>query len=481
MSSLIGIRPRRGVTIAAALALALSAARSARGQAPPPSPPGMERAESLVRTRSYEQAADLLHDILVADPGSRRAKELLAFVLESRGDLAGERRVRGSLAADYPDDAGLQAAYGRVLERSGEAAEALAAYRRARALRPVPPDAEIDAAIDRMRGRTSTEVDAPILSLADPDATAVRVQAGAAPPLGSIGHVVLTAARADAESRQGTATATTDLLAASLVLRRPSGAALVAGPRLSSFSLQDGASGDRAVGGMIAGQGPMGPHLAGDLTATVDLPWEEAAVAMLHGGRLSAAEGHLYAHFADRRLLLQVGAQGRRLSILAPDPAAAEPADFVRPEATQSLLMGGADVVVWRRPAAARGEMLDDALIAPSALPTAIVVGYRRYEVSTRTSPGFADVIDLAPRGSVDEISTTVSLSSRGGRFGLELRGGLGRDTERDARLTRAGGSLAWAPLPTLRFAVGYDAASDLATGLTGRRHTGSFSIHVDL
>ncbi|HUD72617.1 MAG TPA: hypothetical protein VMQ62_11715, partial [Dongiaceae bacterium] len=386
----------------AALALTLCGAVDAvTGQAPPPSGGALGRAEALVQSRTFEPAADLLRDILAADPRNRRAQELLAFVLESRGDRAGERRVRAALAAEYPDDPRAQADYGRVLERSGRTAEALAAYRRARSLRPGLEDPALDAAIERTRGRTAVEVATPIRTMSDPDAIADRAQAGAAVPFGSLGHLTLLAARADAESRQGSGNSSNDLLAATLVLQRPSGASFAAGPLLHEVALDDGVLRDDAVGGAIAAQGPLGAHLVGDLNIAYDAPWEEAAVAMLHGGRVTTAEGHLYAHFRDRRLLLQIGAQGRRLSILTPEAGAADPGQTDRPGADQNLAVAGADVVVWRRAGVGRGDILDDALVAPVALPTAIVAGYRHYEVSTTTTPEFAEVIDLAPRGAV--------------------------------------------------------------------------------
>jgi hypothetical protein len=125
--------------------------------------------------------------------------------------------------------------------------------------------------------------------------------------------------------------------------------------------------------------------------------------------------------------------------------------------------------------------MLDDSLLAPAALPTAFTVSYRHYEVSTRTTPEFASLIDLAPRGSVDEISENLSLASPRGRFGVALRAGLGRDADRGARTITTGGSFVWAPTAALRVALAYEEATDdLATGLTGRRQAGTLSLHAD-
>jgi tetratricopeptide (TPR) repeat protein len=475
-------RNGRAAIAAAVLALALlGEVTMTRGQEPPPAD-RLARAESLVQDGAFGAAAALLREILAVDPRNRRARELLAFAMESTGDRDAERLVRASLAADFPDDAGLQAAYGRALERSGRGEEALAAYRHARSLRSAPPDADLDAAIERLEGRTSVEVATPIQTMTDPDATAARTQAGAAVPIGRVGHVALSAARASAEAREGPVSATDDLLAASVVLRHPSGASLVAGPRYHAVSLQEGTLEDDAVGGVLAVQGPLGRWLSADLSGTLRGPWDEAAVAILHGGRTDGAQAHLYANLCNRRLLLQAGAQERRLSILVPEAGAIDPEAAIRPSATQSLWLAGADVVLWRKPfAASRGELLDDALVAPAAFPAAIVAGYRHYDVTTDTTPEFAGVIGLAPRGVVDEISASVGLATSRNRFGIELRGGIGRDSERDARLSRFGGSLIWTPAPPVRLSLGYEEASDLATGLTGRRSAGTFSIHVDL
>src|SRR5580765_7468403 len=142
---------RRGMmALALALALTTASARARGGQAPPTSAGSLERAEALVQSRAFEQAATMLRQILSIEPANRRAKELLAFALESTGDLKGERQVRSALAADFPDDPRVQTDYGRVLERSGEEGRALRAYRRARELSGGRPTPELDAAIERM-------------------------------------------------------------------------------------------------------------------------------------------------------------------------------------------------------------------------------------------------------------------------------------------------------------------------------------------
>ncbi|HKC41308.1 MAG TPA: hypothetical protein VKC15_17325, partial [Gemmatimonadales bacterium] len=194
-------------------------------------------------------------------------------------------------------------------------------------------------------------------------------------------------------------------------------------------------------------------------------------------GRTTAAEGHVYSHWFSQRLLLQAGARRRRLSILAADNHSTS-----RPRAWQSLWIAGADLVLWRKPGAAvQGEMLDEALIAPTTLSSAMRLAYRHYDVSTRTTPEFAAVIGLVPRGSVDEGSVATTVVSPRGNLGLELRAGLARDSAREARIWRAGGGVIWAPMPATRFALRYEEANEVATGLVGQRRTGWLIFHVDL
>ena len=473
-------RPRghavRTACTATLLLLALvTAGGRAWGQAPSPSDDTYERAASLIRSRSFASAEDVLHGILAADPSNRRAREMLAFALECTADLEGERRVRSALAAEYPDDARIQADYGRVLERAGDAGAALRAYRRARELNAGQSDPDLDVAIERTRDRTAIELAAPVMIMSEPGATASRVQAGAALPAGSRRHVALVGTRFLATGATGSVATASAALALALV-QNGSGVRWSAGPSFHAVAIEGGARPDIGVGGTIAGDAALGPALEAEGRAEAETPWDEAAVAVLHGGRASSAEGHLYAHGLSRRLLLQVGARRRRLSILP-----AEPGSSHRPEAWQSLWLAGADVVLWRATPTMRGEMLDEAMIAPTTLASALTLAYRHYDVSTRSTPGFAALIGLAPRASADEVSVHATAASPGGRVGVALGTGTTYDAARGTRGWSAGGALVWAPLPATRIALAYDEASEIATGLLGRRRTGSLSFHVDL
>jgi hypothetical protein len=127
------------------------------------------------------------------------------------------------------------------------------------------------------------------------------------------------------------------------------------------------------------------------------------------------------------------------------------------------------------------GEMLDETMTAPATLSPAVTFAYRHYGVTTETAPEFNSLIALAPRASVDEGSAAVTLATPGSRVGMNLRGGLGFDSAREARQWRAGGTLVWAPMPATRFTLGYDESSEIAIGLLGRSRRGWMSIHVDL
>ena len=456
-------------------ALIVAGVPAALSQASPAPADSMERAAALIQSRSFEQAAAMLRQVLSTDPANRRAKEMLAFALESRGDLEGERQVRSTLAARFPDDPRIQTDYGRVLERSGEEDGALRAYRRAREANARSPAPDLDAAIERMRGRTALEVGVPLTLMSDPDATASWVQAGAAVPIGSRYHVALSGSRYAADGRTIPGRTTAGALGLSFVLRRAAGAYWMAGPRLHLVSPRGGAKRDLGVGGAIAGRATFIRSLEGEWRAEVEAPWDESAITVLRGGRTTAVDGRLYSHWFDQRLLLQVGARRRRLSILDADPGSTR-----RHAVWQSLRVAGADVVVWRKPAAAvEGEILDERMTSPTTMSSAVTVAYRHYDVSTQTTPEFVSIIGLVPRGSVDEGSVATTLASS--RAGVTLNAGLARDSARRARLWRAGGTLTWAPKPTSRIALGYEEATEVASGLVGRRREGRVSVHVDL
>ncbi|HET7380345.1 MAG TPA: hypothetical protein VFJ24_09915, partial [Gaiellales bacterium] len=179
----------------------LGLAERALAEPAAPSADSLERAAALVQAHEFEQASALLRRLLASAPSDRRAQELLAFALESSGDLPGERAARGALAREFPDDPRVQADYGRVLERSGEDVAALRAYERARGLDPGRADPELDRAIERVRGRSAVEVATPVVTMSDPDARASSIEAGASLPFGSGTRASVLGSHWDAKAR----------------------------------------------------------------------------------------------------------------------------------------------------------------------------------------------------------------------------------------------------------------------------------------
>ena len=88
----------------------------------------------------------------------------------------------------------------------------------------------------------------------------------------------------------------------------------------------------------------------------------------------------------------------------------------------------------------------------------------------------------LAERSAIDELSAVGRqvLGVRGG-VALEVRGGAGYDRARDVVQWRAGGSLLVAATAASRLTFAFDSASERATDLVGRRHTGMVTFHVNL
>ena len=429
----------------------------------------------LLQSREFERAAISLQRLLATDPGDRPAREMLAFALESMGKIREERRVRAALAADFPDEPAIQAGYGRVLERSGDAAGALRAYRRARELEPAAAASELDAAIERTRERSSVEVAAPTAFLTDPGGSVARIQAGTAIPIGPATHLAVLGTSYSARSGANRFGTQASALALTLARVGP-GVSWSAGPRWHLFSPPGMARHDLGTGAGVTARAALGASFEAAGAAELDAPWDDAAIAVLRGGRSTAVEGHVYSHAMSRRLLLQAGARVRRLSIVT------EPMDAMgRATARQSLWLAGADVVLWNRGAALPGEVLDESLVAPTSIAPGATLAYRHYDVTSRPTPEFGSTIGLAPRGIVDEASIATTLAASRQRLGIHVQAGLAHDSARDARMWRGGAGLFWTPTPGSRVTLGYEQADETVTGLEGRRQSGWFSVHVHL
>jgi hypothetical protein len=150
-------------------------------------------------------------------------------------------------------------------------------------------------------------------------------------------------------------------------------------------------------------------------------------------------------------------------------------------DADQIFAFGGLDVVAWRKPdRVSRAEVFDEEMLAPRAISSSAVLSLRHYEMWSDNP--FGQQLFLIERSSIDEASGILRhVLDRGGRIGTELRGGIGYDWGREVRIWRAGGSALLSATASSRLTFDYDVASESGTGLSGRRHAGSVTLHVDL
>ena len=149
--------------------------------------------------------------------------------------------------------------------------------------------------------------------------------------------------------------------------------------------------------------------------------------------------------------------------------------------ALQTFGSAGVDYVLSSSPRRIlRGEVLDEGMLWPVSFGQAVVASYRHYELASDDPFGMR--LALVDRSAVDEVSMLVRrVFDARGIVGGELRGGVGYDQAREVRLWRAGGSLTLAATATTRLSVLYDITNERGAGITGRRHAGGVSLHVDL
>src|SRR5690349_9739888 len=95
--------PKRiALALAAMLAGTASAGAQGRTAVHAPASAAIARAEALLRSGRFGEAATVLGGLIQEDPANRRAREMLAFAFESSGELDRERQVRSELAAEAP-------------------------------------------------------------------------------------------------------------------------------------------------------------------------------------------------------------------------------------------------------------------------------------------------------------------------------------------------------------------------------------------
>jgi tetratricopeptide (TPR) repeat protein len=442
---------------------------------------GLNQADAHLMNKDWPGAVAVLRRYVERDPKNLRAREMLAWALEASGDLDGELEVRQGLAADAPTAVNHRD-YGRALERAANYQAARDQYDDALRAGGNDPDGSLTVSAERMRYRTTPEVGGGFSGRSDPQASSLRAAVGAALPFGRRHSVSLLGWRDDSRGGFPQASGSVTGLAASLLLAARWGGSLVAGGDVRYSSASLGENGvvfsdpqSFKAGAQAEVDGPLFSFAQVNVHGDLNEQWAEAPVTIQEGGVTTGVTGHLFLFPPDRRFLIDMGTQIRQLG-LAPREGNQSPI------ARQTLLFAGGDVILWSNPGRIlRGEVLDERMSRRLYLNDAGILSYRHYQLFTDAQQGFTSRISLAPRAAIDNGSMVIRKVFAGGRAGVDLRGGLGYDSDRLRVLSQAGASLLIAPSWSSRIALSYDMARETATGLSGTLHTGWVTYHADL
>lgn len=442
----------------------------------------VNQADAHLMNEDWDGAKRILRRYLDLDPSSARPREMLAWALEVTGELDGELATRQGLALDAPTGAH-HLDYGRALERAADYPDARDQYEGALAASAgKDPDATVMTFADRMRYRMTPELAGGFSGRSDPQAIALRLQAGASLPFGRRQGLSLVGWRDESSGGFPSARGSVTGFGAWLLLAERSGASLIAGGDLRYSSASVGDNGvvfsDRQTfkaGAFGEVDTPLWSFAQINVHGDLDEQWNESPITVQEGGTTSGATGHLFLFPRNRRFLLDAGAQLRTLALA---PRVGDEA----PRANQALLFIGADVVLWSNPTRIlRGEILDERLLRRTYLSDAGILSYRHYELFTDAEPDFSARIAIAPRAAIHNGTMVIRKVFAGGRAGIDLRGGGGYDTERQHVLAQGGASLLIAPSWSSRISLSYDFARETATGLEGTLQTGWLTYHADL
>jgi len=449
----------------------------------------INQADAHLMNEDWAGGAEVLRRYLDRDPKSIRAREMLAWALEAKGELDGELAVRKTLAEDEPTTSHRRD-YGRALERAANFRAAHREYDGALHLAGRDADVTLVTSTERMLYRTTPEVAGGLQVRRDPQARSLRAQASAALPFGSRHSVSVIAWHDESHTADNLALlpggGIVTGVSSSVMLGARSGASVLLGSDLrysrASFG-ENGVAYDGSqtwrVGGMTEVDAPLGRNMHVNLRGDLNEQWSEAPITIQEGGVTSGGTGHFYLFPRDRRLLLDAGAQVRRLSLAPTD------GDPYPSPAFQQLYFIGGDLILWSNPdRILRGEALDERMVRRTYLNNAGIISYRHYQLFTDafSSDNLPTArIVLAPRAAIHNVSGIFRTVFAKQRAGLDLRGGVGYDTVRQHVLTQAGASLVIAPSWAHRLVISYDMARETATGLQGTLHTGWLSYHADL
>lgn len=434
----------------------------------------LARAEAHTLNKDWDGARRILEDLLARAPRHARAQDMLAWTLEASGREADELALRAVIARQPTSRQMFD--YARALERSGDFAAALRAYRSARQLALDGEDPELTASLQRMQQLTSIEVAATVLGRSDANASSLGEQVGLAVPFAGGHHYAFGAwhERLSSDSPTGSRSCSAAELWAALALHHRRLDA-VAGADLGLYLPGGGHAPGNQVswGGFASLRARPIRHLKLALDAELEAPWRDTPLALLEAGHVTGVTANLYGLALGDRVIGNAGVQPRRLTLEA---GAGEPGS------SQLLGWAGLDVVAWANFASSlTGWTRDDNLRWPTQLADSVVASYRHYELRSSSDPEFMARISMLPRATIDEGSLVARKVLARGRIGVELRGSFGWDHARDLAISRAGASFLAVPTLSSRIALTFDIGAESTSGFGDQVRAGWVSYHADL
>jgi tetratricopeptide (TPR) repeat protein len=440
------------------------------------------RIEAYTLSERWADAERMLREFMAGHPDFARGPEMLAWILEAQDKTGEESTLRARLAGDPTRaETRLLVDHARALERSGQYRAAMVRYEealeRSERIGGTVDEGEVRAAVTRLKYRLTPETAAAGGTFIDPSGTFYRGRAGVAIPATDVVTLSLVAsmeraARGAVPGAMETPGASVGSLDASVIAGEGN---LVAGSITVSgsyFTFDDDRSSARVGSGFDLRVG-QGRRLQLHTVGALDMPWRETASTVREGGRETGITSVAYALPFGPRLIFDAGVRVRSLVL--------DPMLDVEATGTQKMVLGGVDWVVWAPSTrATRGQFLDDDLRWGSSwLADSLVLSYRHYEAFIQDD--FGGRLDLAERGTIDDVSAIARNTWPDGTFALEARAGGGYDWARDTRLWRTGGGLVLTPFDRVRGSLSYEYANEATSGFVGSRHTAWASLHLDL